>query len=63
MEIKVINKEECYVKKESTEKEELNTVIRMSVQVAGFDVDARLFAPSLPESETVEVTSHTGNIG
>ena len=39
---------------------EMLTTVRMSITVAGFEVDARLFGPSLPTPESVVVTSHTG---
>ena len=60
IEISVLNKEECYMKSETTS--ELLTTIRMNINVAGLEVDARLFAPSLPSPESVVVTSHTGKI-
>ena len=60
IEISVLNKEECYMKSDTTS--ELLTTIRMNINVAGFEVDARLFAASLPSPETVVVASHTGKI-
>ncbi len=52
--MEVLGKEECYVE------EEVATVVRTSVTVAGFQVDAALFTASLPAPEDVEVTSFSG---
>ncbi len=53
--VSVINTEQVFIGTT------VGTAVNMDITLAGFSVDARLFAASLPAAEDVVVTSFTGN--